>query len=101
MVGGGLRGRDTELSLVGDSTPDLVFGGQTGSILTISDGAKIGSKTSPIELATAAEVQIMLPSTWGGSGEGAGTMVSDVNGDGVADLCIGSLANPGAILVYW
>jgi hypothetical protein len=101
IIGGGLRGRDTELSLIGDATPDLVFGGQGGPGLTISDGAKIGAKTSPIELGAAAEVQITLPANWGGSGEAAGTMVSDVNGDGAADFCIGSLANPGAILVYW
>jgi hypothetical protein len=101
ILGGGISGRDVDLSLIGDdATPDLIFGGQVGSILTISDGAHIGAKTTPIELASTAEVQIALPSGWG-SGEAAGSMVSDINGDGVPDFCLGSLANPGAVLVYW
>jgi hypothetical protein len=100
MIGGGIPGRDVSLSLIGDGTPDLVLGGQLGPILTISDGAKIGAKTSPINLASTAEVQITLPSGWG-SGEAAGSIISDINGDGVPDFCIGSLINPGALLVYW
>jgi glycosylphosphatidylinositol phospholipase D len=101
MIGGGLRGRDVGLSLIGDATPDLVFGGQGGSILTISDGAKIGAKSSPLELVSTSEVLVPLPAGWGGNGEAAGTLVPDINGDGAADFCVGSLANPGAILVFW
>jgi hypothetical protein len=100
IIGGGVWGRDIKLSLIGDATPDLVFGGQVGSILTISDGAKIGAKPSPNNLAATAEVQITLPSGWG-SGEGAPSIITDINGDNAPDFCLGSLTNPGAILVYW
>ena len=79
MIGGGIPGRDVSLSLIGDSTPDLVLGGQLGPILTISDGAKIGAKTSPIECLDGRS-PITLPSGWG-SGEAAGSIISDINGD--------------------
>ena len=59
MAGGGIPGRDVSLSLIGDSTPNLVLGGQLGPILTISDGAKIGAlETIPINVASTAEVRI-------------------------------------------
>ena len=100
ILGGGLRGRDANFSLIGDATPDLVFGGQTGSTLTISDGAKLGAKTSPIQAGSTAEVIITLPTGWG-SGEAASTLMPDLNGDGAPDFCLGGGNNPGAILVYW
>jgi FG-GAP-like repeat len=100
IVGGGLPGRDVQLSLIGDGTPDLVFAGQSTSILTISDGAKIGAKTSPVELSSTAEVTLALPTGWFTGNESA-TIVPDVDGDHIPDFCIGSDNQPGSVLVYW
>ena len=101
LIGGGISGRDISLSLIGDATPDVVFsGGAVGGTLAIADGATLASKGSPVDLAAKAEVQAPLPAGWG-SGEAAGTLVSDINGDGVPDFCIGSVTNPGTILIYW
>ena len=100
LLGGGVSGRDGKLSLIGDSNPDLVFAGEISSQLTISDGSKIGSRTSPIEVNSTADVVIALPSGWS-SGEGSDSMIGDINGDGVPDFCIGSQLQPGAVLVFW
>lgn len=100
IIGGGVSGRDVVLSLIGDVTPDLVFAGEGGSILTISDGAKIAGKSTPNDLASTAEVKITLPSGWS-SGEGTAGIVPDISGDGLPDFCIGSGLQPGAFLVYW
>ena len=99
-VGGGLSGRDVILSVIGDSTPDLVFGGEGGSSLTIADGAKIVSKGTPDDLGTTAEVRITLPGGWN-TGEGTASIVPDINGDSIPDFCIGSGNQPGAMLIYW
>jgi hypothetical protein len=100
QIGGGIPGRDISLSLIGDSTPDLVYAGELGSIITISDGAKIGAKGSPLELGTAAEYTITLPGGWQ-SGEGTTSIIPDINGDKIPDFCIGSQLQPGGVLVYY
>jgi hypothetical protein len=100
LIGGGISGRDVSLSLIGDSTPDLVLSGQTGGTLVIADGAKLAAKGSPVNLATKAEISIALPAGWG-TGEAATSIITDIDGDGAADFCLGSLTNPGAILVFW
>ena len=69
LIGGGLPGSDESASLIGDATPDLVYGGELGSTLTISDGAKIGPRARPTELASTAEIVLTLPTGWS-SGEG-------------------------------
>jgi hypothetical protein len=60
----------------------------------------LAAKGSPVDLALKAEVRAPLPAGWG-SGENAGTIVTDIDGDGATDFCIGSVTNPGTILVYW
>jgi hypothetical protein len=101
IIGGGVSGRDMSLSLIGDGAPDLVMsGGATGGTLAIADGAMLAAKGSPVDLALKAEVRAPLPAGWG-SGENAGTIVTDIDGDGATDFCIGSVTNPGTILVYW
>jgi FG-GAP-like repeat/FG-GAP repeat len=100
LIGGGVSGRDVGLSLIGSATPDLVLGGEVAGTFTISDGAKLGSKGSRIEVGSTAEVVVSLPSSWL-SGEGDMSIIPDLNGDGFPDLCIGSQSQPGAILVYW
>jgi hypothetical protein len=100
VMGGGLPGRDTALSLLGDSTPDLVFGSEQSSVLTIFDGAKLSAKTSPVEATASAEVQISLPSGWT-TGDGSASVIPDMDGDGFPDLCVGNAfgAVPGAVAV--
>ncbi len=99
FVGGGLPGRDISLSLIGDSTPDVVIGGEGGPVVAIADGAKLGAKPSPNDFGTNAEV--LIPLTGWSSGEGNDTLIPDINGDGVPDFCIGGTGQPGAILVFW
>lgn len=100
LIGGGISGRDTRFSLVGDATPDLVLAGEIAPSLTILDGARIGAKSSPIEAGASAEVTVTLPGGWT-SGEGTDTLMPDVNGDAVPDFAVGSSLQPGAVLVYW
>jgi hypothetical protein len=100
VIGGGISGRDASLSLIGDGTPDLVLSGENGSVLAIADGAKLAARGSPVDLGGKAEVNVALPTGWG-SGEAASSIIPDINGDGVVDFCLGSLTNPGAVLVYW
>jgi hypothetical protein len=100
LIGGGLPGTDVSVSLIGDATPDLVLAGQLNSpTLTISDGAKIGPRTSPNEVGSTAEVVLTLPSGWATS-DGA-SIIADVNGDGVPDFSLGAATQPGAVLVFW
>jgi hypothetical protein len=101
VLGGGLSGQDVSLSLIGDDTPDLVVGyGATGTYVAIADGARLAAKGSPVNLTTQAEVLVKPPSGYG-VGEGAASMIPDINGDGSPDFCLGSLINPGTLLVYW
>ena len=100
IIGGGVSGRDASLSLIGDSSPDLVFSGQIATTLTISDGAKIGAKSTPINLGSTAEVTITLPSGFGAS-PAAGSIIPDINGDHLPDFCVGSNNQAGSVLVYW
>jgi hypothetical protein len=100
QIGGGVAGRDMNLSLIGDGTPDLVYAGEIGNFFTISDGAKLGAKASPLELGSTAEVTVTLPAGWQ-TGEGTTSIIPDVNGDGLPDFCIGSQLQPGGVLVYY
>jgi hypothetical protein len=99
LVGCGIPGSDAFVSLIGDGKPDLVMGGEIATSFTISDGAKIGAKPSPLDVGAAAEVTVPFPANWN-SGEGTASIAQDVNGDSVADFCIGSQAQPGGVLCY-
>ena len=100
IIGGAITGQDVAVSLIGDSTPDVVFGPKTGSAFTIFDGAKLSSKSSPVEAKSSAEVVV----PWSvSSGEGEESLIKDINGDGWADFCIGTGVGsvPGSVVVYW
>ena len=100
LAGGRASGSDVDYSLIGDSSPDLVLTGEVVNTLTISDGAKIGAKASPIEVGSTAEVRVTLPGGWN-SAEAADSIIPDINGDGIADVCIGSQVQPGGVLILW
>jgi hypothetical protein len=100
LIGGGIPGTDTAVSLIGDDTPDLVFAGLLAPKITISDGAKIGAKTSPNNVAATAEISISVPHGWATS-EGSTAIINDINGDHAADFCLGSQLQPGGVLVFW
>jgi hypothetical protein len=102
ILGGGLPGRDVSLSLIGDGTPDVVLGADITSVLTILDGSKLAARTSPIETTSAAEVKVPLPGTWT-TGDGAASLIPDINGDGKPDFCLGNAFGsvPGGVAVYW
>jgi hypothetical protein len=100
LIGSGLPGSDASVSLIGNSTPDLVLAGEIGEYVTISDGATIAAKASPADLGPTAEVKVPLPTGWS-SAEGAGSIIKDLDGDGYGDFCLGSQVQPGALVVYW
>jgi hypothetical protein len=100
-IGGGFSGRDGSVSLLGDSTPDLVVGAATSSsFLAITDGAKLATKASASDLGAVAEVKVPLP-TGATLSENTGKIATDINGDGIADFCVGNTASLGSVLVYW
>ncbi|HVV52539.1 MAG TPA: integrin alpha, partial [Polyangia bacterium] len=101
LIGGGLSGLDARYSLIGDGTPDVVLGAATTStVLAISDGATLGSRPNPDPVNVNAEVTVSLPSGATLS-ENSGRVAADINGDGVADFCVGNTSQPGSVVVYW
>jgi hypothetical protein len=100
VIGGGIPGQDVSLSLLGDSTPDVVFGPKSGGSFTIFDGASLGAKSSPVNAATSAEVVAPLSLS---TGEGEQSVIKDFNGDTYADFCVGTGVGsvPGSVVVFW
>jgi hypothetical protein len=100
IIGGSLPGEDVTASIIGDATPDVVFGPKIGTQFTIFDGAKLASKSGSIEASTTAEV--VAPASIG-TGEGETSLIKDINGDGWADFCVGTGVGsvPGSVVVYW
>ena len=101
IFGGGLSGRDVSLSLIGDATPDIVFGSISNTTIDILDGAKLAAKTPPVN-SKMGEVTVAIPST-DNIAEGAGAVIKDINGDGVPDFVLGFGYNavPGKLRVFW
>jgi hypothetical protein len=100
IIGGGLSGGGAPVSLIGDSATDVVFGPKAGASFAIFDGSLLTSKPSPVTASTSAEVLVPMP---GNTGEGEGSIITDINGDGHGDFCIGTGvgAAPGSVVVYW
>lgn len=100
VIGGGLPAQRAAVSLIGDSAPDVVVGPKTGSSFAIFDGSKLAAKPGSISGDTSAEVLVPMP---GGTGEGEGSIVKDIDGDTYADFCVGTGLGPvpGSVVVYW
>ena len=101
VLGGSTSGRDLKLSLIGDATPDVVLGSETGTSIGIADGKILATRTGVVDL-TKVEVTFPLPSGFA-LGEASGALIPDINGDGYPDFCLGKAtgAIPGALAVYW
>jgi hypothetical protein len=104
LLGGGVSGRDTTYSLIGDASADVLVAGEQGSpySVVILDGAKLAAKGATVNAVSTAEVTLPLPAGWT-TGEGAASLMPDVNGDGHPDFALGNSfgAVPGGVAIYW
>jgi hypothetical protein len=104
VAGGGVSGRAGSYSLIGNATPDLVVAPQGGGVLfSIVDGSVLGGLASPVDLTTAAAVQVAVPPNWGATVEDGMHISPDLNGDTYPDIIASSLSSPvgTTVVIYW
>jgi hypothetical protein len=114
-IASGIRGASQSVSFMGgltDSTPDLVLAGQaeSGNKLYLVNGSGLTSLSGTVDISMSLTGNIpaivplanKLPSDWG-NGYTTGTLIIDVNGDGVADFAVGEFASskPGRVAVFY
>jgi hypothetical protein len=102
VFGGGISGRNTSLSIIGNGDPDLAVLSRSASNLAILDGAGVAG-LSTVDMTTAAQVLVPLPAGWGFTAEASGGLSPDINGDGYADFSVSNAFGtvPGSVAVYW
>jgi hypothetical protein len=102
ILGGGLSGLDTALSLVGSSKPDLLMTAEFGPFFTITDGTNVPVPPASVDAATTADVKVSLPSGWS-IGPNGGSLIPDVNGDGFTDFAIRNAVTSGVsqVAIYY
>jgi hypothetical protein len=102
LFGGGLSGRDTALSVIGDGKVDIAVLGKNGAI-DIIDGALFGSLTSPVNADQKASVIVPLPAPWSSTSVASGGLVPDINNDGIPDFVLGDTTgtSQGRIVIFW
>jgi hypothetical protein len=100
IVGGGLSGQDTALSLVGDSKPDVLLVAQMSGVVTIADGSKLAAPPASVDFSATADVKVPLPSGWATSNNG-GSLIPDVNGDGKPDFALRRATTVGAVAIFY
>jgi hypothetical protein len=103
IFGGGFSGRDGMVSVIGNASADVAITSQMMGAMDIVDGSKIGALTSPADTKALADVHVPLPSGWVGTAPGAGNLIRDIDGDGVADFALGDVFGtvPGRVAVFW
>jgi hypothetical protein len=106
VFGGGVSGGGTNHSVIGgatDSVPDIGIAGLHGLVYLI-DGTKMLGTAAPLSLNDALTLTVLLPADWQATAIGAGGLIPDINGDGVADFALSDALNPGQsgrVLVFW
>ncbi len=103
FFGGGFSGLDGYVSMIGGSSPDVVFAGQLNKFIDIIDGSKVGALTSPVNTVVSADVHVPMPAGWSASANSTRGLVRDINGDSYPDFAIGDLFGtvPGRVVVFW
>jgi hypothetical protein len=104
IFGGGFSGRDTTVSLIGDSNADVAMTSlQNGNTVDFVDGNKVAGLSSPSDTRTTADVHVPLPSGWSATALGVGDLLRDINGDGFADFALGDQFGvvPGRVAIFW
>jgi hypothetical protein len=110
-VGGGVKGTSTKVSLIGDSSPDLLVAGQAGAVLPlyVVDGSVIPTLSGSVNLAAPsatagakmATISGRMPSAW--AGYTVGSIIPDSNGDGYGDFAVGEFTTStvGRVVVFY
>jgi hypothetical protein len=102
LFGGGISGEDGSHSIIGSPAPDIGIVGTNGSI-GIIDGTALNGLANPINVATAAAVQVPLPTGWSSTTANGGGLIPDINYDGYSDFVLGDTTGttPGRIVIFW
>jgi hypothetical protein len=102
LIGGGIPGRLSSLSTIGDGMPDLVVVPRNGAKIGIVDGSKLSSFASVADVASSADVVMSFPAGLGLPNTSDGS-VADVNGDGFADFAIsdGASTDAGQTVIFY
>jgi hypothetical protein len=103
LFGGGFSGRDSFVSLIGDSKPDLAIAATNISTLDIVDGSRAAGLSSPANMSSVADVHVPLPSGWTGTAASGQGLLKDMNGDGFPDFAMGNVFGtvPGRVAIFW
>jgi hypothetical protein len=104
LFGGAVSGRNTVLSVIGDTKPDFAITSTTAATsIDIVDGAKVPALTGTVDSSTIADVHVPLPSGWMGTLTGGNNLIPDINGDSVPDFALGDAFGtvPGRVAVFW
>ena len=103
LFGGGFSGRDSFVSMIGNSTPDIAISSAAATTVDIVDGSKLSSLASPSDAKLVADVHVPLPSGWSGTPTGPQNLLRDMSGDGFPDFALGDVFGtvPGRVVVFW
>jgi len=100
ILGGGLSGSDVALSLIGNSTPDVLLVAEQLGVITISDGSTFPAPPASLNTESSAQVVLPLPGGWT-IGPNGGSLIPDINGDQIPDFALRGGGSPGKIAVYY
>jgi hypothetical protein len=100
IVGGGLSGLDSSLSLIGSSKPDVLLVAQQNNVVTIADGSALPAPPASVDFSLDAPVKITLPTGWI-TGNNGGSLIPDINGDGKPDFALRRATTSGAVGIIY